>query len=90
MQGRLVLDTHDQDRASASVWACSIRAANIRSATWRPATSIVCVTGVTDGPLVGGVSLGKTTIDTETIVYRSATGTIRRIRATHRAAGKFD
>ncbi|MBI5013240.1 MAG: fructose-bisphosphatase class II, partial [Methylocystis sp.] len=48
------------------------------------------VTGVTAGPLVGGVSLGKTTIDTETIVYRSATGTIRRIHATHRAVGKFD
>ena len=51
---------------------------------------VVCVTGVTAGPLVGGVSLGKTTIDTETIVYRSATGTIRRIHAMHRAVGKFD
>ncbi len=51
---------------------------------------IVCATGVTDGPLLVGVTFDRDAIETETIVYRSATGTVRRIRAKHRATGKFD
>jgi len=45
---------------------------------------------VTDGPLLVGVIFDKGVIETETLVYRSASGTVRRIRAEHRAAGKFD
>ena len=46
---------------------------------------IVCATGVTDGPLVAGVDFGRSTITTETVVYHSFTGTVRRIRAEHHA-----
>ncbi len=46
---------------------------------------IVCATGVTEGPLLEGVGFGKAMIATETVVYHSYTGTVRRIRAEHRA-----
>lgn len=51
---------------------------------------IVCATGITRGPLLAGVIFEKEMIETETLVYRSATGTVRRIRAEHRALAKFD
>jgi fructose-1,6-bisphosphatase II len=46
-------------------------------------------TGVTDGALLQGVRFGRETIETETIVYRSATGTVRRIHGEHREFSKF-
>jgi len=46
-------------------------------------------TGVTDGALLDGVRRCKDLIETETVVMRSATGTVRWIRAEHRQFGKF-
>ena len=89
MQGRLALETRDQF-AQAQRFGLSIRAGNMSVGDMAAGDVVVCVTGVTPGPLVAGVSLGKDAIETETLVYRSATGTIRRIHAMHRAAGKFD
>ncbi|MCC2112407.1 MAG: fructose-bisphosphatase class II, partial [Hyphomicrobiales bacterium] len=45
--------------------------------------------GVTDGNLLDGVKFGKTIIRTETVVMRSATQTVRTIRAEHRQFSKF-
>jgi fructose-1,6-bisphosphatase II / sedoheptulose-1,7-bisphosphatase len=89
MQGRLALETRDQIAKAQRFGPIDPRR-KYSVGDMAAGDVVVCVTGVTAGPLVGGVSLGKTTIDTETIVYRSATGTIRRIHATHRAVGKFD
>jgi fructose-1,6-bisphosphatase II / sedoheptulose-1,7-bisphosphatase len=50
---------------------------------------VVAATGVTDGALLRGVKFGQEVITTETIVYRSATGTVRRIHAEHRELSKF-
>jgi fructose-1,6-bisphosphatase II / sedoheptulose-1,7-bisphosphatase len=50
---------------------------------------IVCATGVTDGGLLSGVKFGKDVIETETVVMRSATGTVRRVQAEHRQFEKF-
>ena len=50
---------------------------------------IVCATGVTDGALLKGVKFGKDIIETETLIYRSVTGTVRRIQAEHREFSKF-
>ena len=50
---------------------------------------IVCATGVTDGALLKGVRFGKDVIETETVIYRSVTGTVRRIQAEHREMSKF-
>jgi fructose-1,6-bisphosphatase II / sedoheptulose-1,7-bisphosphatase len=49
----------------------------------------VAATGVTDGALIKGVHFGKDVITTETVVYRSATGTVRRIYGEHRELSKF-
>ena len=50
---------------------------------------IVCATGVTDGGMLSGVRFGPDIIETETIVYRSITGTTRRIFGEHRQFDKF-
>jgi fructose-1,6-bisphosphatase II / sedoheptulose-1,7-bisphosphatase len=46
-------------------------------------------TGVTDGAMLRGVKFGKDVIETETVVMRSATGTVRRVLAEHRELAKF-
>ena len=44
---------------------------------------------VTDGGMLSGVRFGPEVIETETIVYRSITGTVRRIYGEHRELSKF-
>ena len=46
-------------------------------------------TGVTTGAMLSGVKFGKDVIETETVVMRSATGTVRRVIAEHRQFAKF-
>ena len=46
-------------------------------------------TGVTDGAMLRGVKFRKHIIETETVVMRSVTGTVRRIVAEHRQFDKF-
>jgi fructose-1,6-bisphosphatase II / sedoheptulose-1,7-bisphosphatase len=46
-------------------------------------------TGVTSGDLLKGVRFKNDVIETETVVMRSATGTVRWIRADHRQIDKF-
>ena len=50
---------------------------------------LFAATGVTDGALLKGVRFGKDVIETETVVMRSVTGTVRWIRAEHRQLEKF-
>lgn len=50
---------------------------------------LFAATGVTDGALLKGVKLNKNTIETETVVMRSVTGTVRYIKAEHREFSKF-
>jgi len=46
-------------------------------------------TGVTNGDLLKGVRFNNEVIETETVVMRSVTGTVRRISADHRQLDKF-
>ena len=50
---------------------------------------LFAATGVTTGPMLQGVKFGKSVIETETVVMRSATGTVRRVVAEHRQLDKF-
>jgi fructose-1,6-bisphosphatase II / sedoheptulose-1,7-bisphosphatase len=50
---------------------------------------LFAATGVTDGAMLRGVKFRKEFIETETVVMRSATGTVRRIMAEHRQFEKF-
>jgi len=88
MQGRLILDTEEKRSRAA---AMGVKDPNKKYELMDLASGdvIVAATGVTDGALLSGVRFGKHVIETETIVYRSATGTVRRIRAEHRQFEKF-
>jgi fructose-1,6-bisphosphatase II / sedoheptulose-1,7-bisphosphatase len=46
-------------------------------------------TGVTTGSMLQGVQFRGDVIETDTVVMRSVTGTVRRIRAEHRQHDKF-
>jgi fructose-1,6-bisphosphatase II / sedoheptulose-1,7-bisphosphatase len=50
---------------------------------------LFAATGVTTGAMLTGVRFGKDIIETETVVMRSITGTVRWIKAEHRQLDKF-
>jgi fructose-1,6-bisphosphatase II / sedoheptulose-1,7-bisphosphatase len=50
---------------------------------------LFAATGVTTGAMLSGVKFGKNIIETETVVMRSVTGTVRYIHAEHRQLDKF-
>jgi fructose-1,6-bisphosphatase II / sedoheptulose-1,7-bisphosphatase len=50
---------------------------------------LFAATGVTDGAMLRGVKFLGNMIETETVVMRSATGTVRRVIAEHRQLAKF-
>ena len=51
---------------------------------------LFAATGVTTGAMLNGVKFGTDMIETETVVMRSVTGTVRRIvAAEHRQFEKF-
>jgi len=83
MQGRFVLETADQ-RARASRHGVSDPGRKYTVNDMVTGDVVVCVTGVTDGPLVDGVTFDKGRIEADTLVYRSTTGTVRCIRARRR------
>jgi len=88
MQGRLILDTEEKRTRAAGM---GVKDPNKKYDMTELASGdvVVAATGVTDGALLKGVRFGKEVIETETIVYRSATGTVRRIHGEHRQLDKF-
>jgi fructose-1,6-bisphosphatase II / sedoheptulose-1,7-bisphosphatase len=88
MQGRLILDTEEKRSRAAGM---GVKDPNRKYDMTELASGdvIVAATGVTDGALLKGVRFGGAVIETETIVYRSATGTVRRIHGEHRELSKF-
>ncbi len=50
---------------------------------------LFAATGVTSGAMLCGVKFGKHVIETETVVMRSVTGTVRRVVGEHRQFAKF-
>jgi fructose-1,6-bisphosphatase II / sedoheptulose-1,7-bisphosphatase len=88
MQGRLILDTPEKvERARGMGVSDPKRKYSMTELA--DGDVIVSATGVTDGALLAGVRFGKDVIETETIVYRSITGTVRKIQAEHREFEKF-
>jgi fructose-1,6-bisphosphatase II / sedoheptulose-1,7-bisphosphatase len=88
MQGRLILDTQEKiDRAKKMGITDPKKTYDMKELA--SGDVVVAATGVTDGGLLSGVRFRQNTIETETLIYRSVTGTVRRIRAEHRELGKF-
>ncbi len=86
IQCRLVLDTEEKRVRAAKMGVTDMRKKYSLEDMVR-GDCIFAATGVTDGALLTGVKFGRGTIETETVVMRSATGTVRWIRAEHRARG---
>jgi fructose-1,6-bisphosphatase II / sedoheptulose-1,7-bisphosphatase len=88
MQGRLLLDTEAKvERAAKMGIHDPAKIYDMRELA--AGDVVVAATGVTDGGLLSGVKFRGDTIETETLIYRSVTGTVRRIHAEHRELGKF-
>ncbi|KAB1073022.1 class II fructose-bisphosphatase [Methylobacterium planeticum] len=89
MQGRLILDSHDK-RARAEGMGISDPNRKYELNDLARGDVIVAATGVTDGALLRGVRFRPGAIETETVVYRSSTGTVRRIIGEHRRPERFE
>lgn len=87
MQGRLAIETREQAQRAEQAGLANPRK-KFTAGDMVAGNVTLCVTGVTTGPLVAGVTFGKRGVETETLVYRSATRTVRRIRAQHTRLGK--
>jgi fructose-1,6-bisphosphatase II / sedoheptulose-1,7-bisphosphatase len=88
MQGRLILDT-DEKRERASKMGIKDPRKRYEMEDMVRGDCLFSATGVTTGSMLRGVRFGKETIETETVVMRSVTGTVRWIRAEHRQLEKF-
>jgi len=88
MQGRLILDTPEKRERAAKMGVTDPEKKYDLGDLVR-GDVVVAATGVTDGALLDGVRFKDGHVETDTIVYRSVTGTVRRIRAEHRNIGKF-
>jgi fructose-1,6-bisphosphatase II / sedoheptulose-1,7-bisphosphatase len=88
MQCRLVLDTDDKRERAAKMGIKDPRK-KYQIEDMVRGDCLFAATGVTDGRMLDGVKFGEGVIETETVVMRSVTGTVRRIKAEHRQFEKF-
>jgi fructose-1,6-bisphosphatase II / sedoheptulose-1,7-bisphosphatase len=88
MQGRLILDTPEKVERAAKMGVTDPKK-KYDMTELAAGDVIVCATGVTDGALLSGVKFGREIIETESVIYRSLTGTVRKITAEHRYMAKF-
>jgi len=88
MQCRLVLDTQEK-RERAAKMGIKDPKKKYEIEDMVRGDCLFAATGVTDGAMLRGVKFRRDTIETETVVMRSVTGTVRRILAEHRQLAKF-
>ncbi len=88
MEGRLVLDT-DAKRKQAKALGIRDPSQIYGLDDMVRGDCMVAITAVTDGPLLNGVRLGRDAIETETLLMRAATRTLRRVISTHRDLDRF-
>jgi fructose-1,6-bisphosphatase II / sedoheptulose-1,7-bisphosphatase len=88
MQTRLILDT-DEKRERALKMGIKDPKFIYGIEDMAKGDCLFAATGVTDGSLLSGVKFRGPVIETETIVMRSVTGTVRIIKAEHRQLEKF-
>src|ERR1700733_3269084 len=88
MQTRLVIDTEEKRERAAKMGIKDPRKKYLIEDMVR-GDCLFAATGVTDGRMLRGVRFGHGLIETETVVMRSASGTVRRIVAEHRKLDKF-
>jgi fructose-1,6-bisphosphatase II / sedoheptulose-1,7-bisphosphatase len=89
MQARLIVDT-DEKRERVAKMGIKDPCQKYEIEDMVRGDCLFAATGVTDGRMLRGVLFGKDVIETETVVMRSASGTVRWIRAEHRKLDKFE
>jgi fructose-1,6-bisphosphatase II / sedoheptulose-1,7-bisphosphatase len=88
MQTRLVLDTEAKRERAAKMGIKDPRR-KYQIEDMVKGECLFAATGVTDGRMLRGVQFGREVLETATVVMRSTSSTIRRIRAEHRQSDKF-
>jgi len=88
MQTRLVIDT-DELRGRTEKMGIKDPKKKYEIEDMVRGDCLFAATGVTNGPMLQGVKYNRDTIETETVVMRSTTGTVRRVFAEHRQFDKF-
>jgi len=88
MQGRLILDSEEKIERAGKMGVKDPKK-KYELNDLASGDVVVAATGVTDGALLKGVRFRGETVETETVIYRSNTGTVRRITAEHRDLRKF-
>jgi fructose-1,6-bisphosphatase II / sedoheptulose-1,7-bisphosphatase len=88
IQCRLVLDTEEKRERALKMGITDPRRRYLMQDLVR-GDCLFAATGVTDGAMLRGVKFKGDVIETETVVMRSVTGTVRWIRADHRQLEKF-
>ena len=88
MQCRLILDSEDKRERAHKMGVTDPRMIYGIEDMAR-GDCLFAATGVTTGSLLSGVKFRKDVIETETVVMRSVTGTVRYIKAEHRQLEKF-
>src|SRR5260221_285737 len=88
MQCRLILDTEEKRERARKMGVTDPRAI-YGIEDMAKGDCLFAATGVTTGSLLSGVKFRKDVIETETVVMRSVTGTVRYIKAEHRQLEKF-
>jgi len=88
IQGRLILDTEEK-RTRAAQMGINDPRKKYQMEDMVKGDCLFAATGVTTGSLLKGVRFRHGLIETDTVVMRSVTGTVRWIRAEHRDLAKF-
>ncbi|MCI5073918.1 class II fructose-bisphosphatase [Oricola sp.] len=88
MQGRLILDTEEKVARAAKMGVSDPKKIYTHM-EMAHGEVIFAATGVTDGNMLGGVRFLKNYLQTETIVMRSSSQTVREIKARHQDMDKF-
>ena len=88
MQGRLVTSSAEQ-RERASKMGIEDFDKKFDLEEMASGDVMFAATGVTDGSMLDGVTFAGDKIETDTVVMRSSTGTVRWIKATHSQLDKF-
>ena len=89
MQCRLVVDTEEK-RARAAKMGIKDPRKKYQIEDMVRGDCLFAATGITDGPMLHGVKFREGIIETQTVVMRSVSGTVRWIRAEHRQLEKFE
>jgi fructose-1,6-bisphosphatase II / sedoheptulose-1,7-bisphosphatase len=87
MQTRLVIDTEEKRERTARMGIKDPRR-KYQIEDMVAGDCLFAATGVTDGRMLSGVKFGNGVVETETVVMRSISGTVRWIRAEHRQFDK--